>query len=551
MAKKNEARVLEMREALLQEQLKLVRQPKAMPSTSQLYQALPFYGDNIFSDMSEWGSGLEDRLTQHQIAAPVHRALRTMVRAPNVDTANACWRAAQEILDGRETLVADIGGNIANYAILTEVYRRTAYYAWSLASGDAGRQVAAIAYELMRRSSIELERVRFLATAMSALETARECYEWIDFAREPEHRASLEALMLLGESAHDTLQAMSDNEVEALESNPRTRIQKMATLSQRIERMAAEAAANIEAEPAVLDEVVDEGPGLVVVPSLAHLPPPSKTNDRGAARFEFGPIENKRLPLIPTPDLPAVAKDLRTRFPWAQDAVTRLCAGLVGRPHATLPDGVILLGAPGCGKNEIARSFGSALGVPVTEYNAGGSADGSFGGTSRQYSTARASVPLQAIRRTGIANPLIVLDEIEKASADRKNGSLLDALLAFAEPKQRKALLDPFLETQVDLSAVSYIATANSVDNLKGPLLDRFVVVRVDSPRREHLDMIVRGILSDMRRESGQDPRWLPDLDGAEMSALRSSAWRGGSIRPLLRAVKRLIALRSSPTLAH
>jgi ATP-dependent Lon protease len=149
-----------------------------------------------------------------------------------------------------------------------------------------------------------------------------------------------------------------------------------------------------------------------------------------------------------------------------------------------------------------------------------------------------------------VANPLICLDELEKASKDRKNGSLLDGVLPLLEPSTRKAYWDPYLECAVDLSAMNIVATVNDSRPLRGPVLDRFVLLHAPQPGPQHLEAIVTSLLRQVREASGRDPRWIADLDGAEWDVLRKG-YRGGSIRPLKRALDRLLSLRRAPGIVH
>jgi ATP-dependent Lon protease len=293
---------------------------------------------------------------------------------------------------------------------------------------------------------------------------------------------------------------------------------------------------------------VPSGPSLVVVGSLDHLP--EKKYDKSAPRNEFGDLAERPLPLVRTPDLAEASAALRNEFPWLSAVTDRILEGVVGKEAVVLPSAICLVGGAGAGKSQYARAVARVLNLPLTEVPMGGSADASYGGTSRQWSTGRACTVLQSIKRTGVANPCVVLDELDKASSNRFNGSALDVVLAQIEPGSRKAFFDPFLEAPVDLSAVTFIATVNDTRPLKGPLLDRFLVLACPDPGPEDLDAIVRGILRQVRESSGVDPRFVPDLDHVEISALRRG-WRGGSIRPLRRAVDRILALRQSLNLAH
>ncbi|BCM81598.1 AAA family ATPase [Methylobacterium indicum] len=284
---------------------------------------------------------------------------------------------------------------------------------------------------------------------------------------------------------------------------------------------------------------------LGVLPSLGHLPqPPKHVADRGDSPRAIGePWAGKQMPLTPAPDPAAYAARLRARFPWASEAIEAYAGDLVGAPFARLSPR-ILVGPAGLGKTAFARAAVEEAGLDVTVYAAAGQMDGgSFAGTSRQWSTWRPSVPAQACLRLGKANHGIVVDEVEKAGDSRRWGRLDETLLPFLERgSTAKSIHDPAFECALDLSAVSYVLTANALDGIAGPLRDRCGVLHWPAPRAEDLPVVAAAILDEIRRDRGLDEAWCPGLDGNELDAL--SAWRGGSLRPLRRMVEAVVAAR-------
>lgn len=301
--------------------------------------------------------------------------------------------------------------------------------------------------------------------------------------------------------------------------------------------------------PAAESPATPAAPTLVVFPEMGHLPVPSTSiRDRGdSPRALAEPWAGKPMPLTPAPDPAAFAETLRSRFPWAGEAIEAYAADLVGAPYARVAPR-ILVGPAGCGKTQFARAVLEAAGLDVTVYAAAGQMDGgSFAGTSRQWGTWRPSVPAQACLRVGRANLGIVVDEVEKAGTSRRWGRLDETLLPFLERgSTAKAIFDPAFEIALNLSAVSLVLTANSLAGLSGPLQDRCQVLTWPSPRAEDLPVVAASILEDLRQERGLAEAWCPALDGEELDAL--SAWRGGSLRPLRRMVE--IVLASRETLA-
>ena len=252
----------------------------------------------------------------------------------------------------------------------------------------------------------------------------------------------------------------------------------------------------------------------------------------------FTAIAGRRLPLVRRGDVAAHRRSLVRRAPHAETAIDVILRDLAASELAWIRP-TLLVGPAGAGKTSLARAIAETIGLPVTTYAAGGIADASLMGTSAQWSTSRPSVPLDLIRSSGIANPLVVLDEADKTQSSH-NGSLVDALLAFLEPATARRYRDLALEIEVDLSRVSWISTANRLDDVPRPLLDRFRVIRVEEPRWEHVGDLARGILDDIAAERDLDRRWLEELAQDELQVLKK-AWNGGSIRRLRRALEVLV----------
>lgn len=259
----------------------------------------------------------------------------------------------------------------------------------------------------------------------------------------------------------------------------------------------------------------------------------------------LGPLKsviNVALPLVEVPHLHGVRSTLLFEFPYAADVIDFALADLVGRPTVKLRP-LLLLGDPGGGKSRFARRLGEVLGLSVWRTDSSRSDGATFGGTDRRWYSAEPCHPFLAIAQGKMANPLILLDELEKAAVRTDYGRLWDCLLGFLEPETSARYPDPALQTNLDLSHTSFVATANSLDPLPGTLRDRFRVVRFPKPSADDLDALLPAVIADLAKERSLDANWVPPLDGAEHAAV-ARLWRGGSVRRLRRTVEAILRQR-------
>src|SRR5690606_38346774 len=203
---------------------------------------------------------------------------------------------------------------------------------------------------------------------------------------------------------------------------------------------------------------------------------------------------------------------------------------------------ITLVGPPGVGKTSVGESIARAMGREFVRVALGGVRDeAEIRGHRRTYVGSQPGRIVRALQEAGTMNPVILLDEVDKLAVGGWSGDPTAALLEVLDPAQNHTFRDHYLEVDLDLSEVVFIATANVADTIPGPLLDRMDLIRLDGyAEDEQVDIAERSLVPRQRRHAGLRDDELVLADDVIPAVIRGYTREAG-VRGLERELGRLV----------
>jgi hypothetical protein len=491
-----------------------------LPATADLLLGMSFFANNLERDAQTWAERLLMRLDEAKegpLCAPVVQALQRLTVSPDIPD----FALAGQVLSERE---------VPDEFWLPRDEARKRCMLYSAARGDHSAIAALCAQTAgdlrKRHDDPDLARCRIFLLIGAATKLER------GEGRTAFRYGNIGHLREEGQRVAGRLECLQEPWEPAAATRPKRK---------------PDSGTNDET---VADNMLggkheNHRPGRIVFRSIGN----EKIAENGKIKDFLEPVLGKRLPLRPVPPMGAIRSTLRGEFPHAFDVIDTILGDLAGRDYLAMRP-TVLAGLPGCGKTTFAMRFAELADLPWEIYSCAGVHDSRFAGTARGWSSGEPAFPISLVVSSAIANPVIILDEIEKAGGSSKNGDFLEALLPMLEPRSAAKFFDVFIEASVDLSGVVFLGTANEPDRMPRPLRDRCRILTFPSPERSHLSGLVPGLLTGIIATSGMDPRWVPALTADEFEAL-AAAWPGGSLRALQRMIEAVLRARDQAKEYH
>eukprot|EP00053_Salpingoeca_punica_P017431 m.167853 g.167853 ORF g.167853 m.167853 type:complete len:1003 (+) comp17203_c1_seq2:121-3129(+) len=213
-------------------------------------------------------------------------------------------------------------------------------------------------------------------------------------------------------------------------------------------------------------------------------------------------------------------------------------SSLMGKSQGKI---LCFVGPPGVGKTSIARSIAKALNRTYFRFSVGGLHDvAEIKGHRRTYVGAMPGKMIQCLKKIGAENPLVLIDEIDKIGRGGMHGDPTSALLELLDPEQNTNFLDHYLDVPVDVSKVLFVCTANVLDTIPGPLLDRMEVIELSGYMAEEKVNIAKKYLIPHAGTNTNLTKGEVDITDAALEALIKFYCRESGVRNLQKHVEKI-----------